>query len=156
MLPQRKYKANPRGSYCLRVSIRMDLSRKQKVCAKGRVPRNTAPEEGPISALLAPGVLPLYLLLLLGCEVVLDIEADADLLGRLALDFICNRLAGEIQQLRQWGGARACALSDNGRNRGGGNVLHQYHVPPPRRQWQHAKAGNALGSLSPRTALMSR
>eukprot|EP00966_Prymnesium_polylepis_P008262 190339-Prymnesium_polylepis.1 len=50
------------------------------------------------SALFAPRVLPLHLLLLLRREIVLDIEADANLLGRLALDFVGHRLARQIKE----------------------------------------------------------
>ena len=50
------------------------------------------------SALLAPGILALHLLLLLRREVVLDVEPNANLLGRLALDLVRNGLAGQVKQ----------------------------------------------------------
>ena len=48
--------------------------------------------------LLAPLVLLPHLLLLLGSEVVPDVEGLADLLGRLALDHVGHRLAGDVQE----------------------------------------------------------
>ena len=50
------------------------------------------------SSLLAPGILALHLLLLLRREVVLDVEPNANLLGRLALDLVSHRLAGQVKQ----------------------------------------------------------
>merc|ERR1740130_2328394 len=49
------------------------------------------------SSLLAPGILALHLLLLRR-EVVLDVEPNADLLGRLALDLVRNGLACQVKQ----------------------------------------------------------
>lgn len=48
--------------------------------------------------LLGPLVLPADLLLLLGGEVVLDVERLADLLGRFALDHVCDSLAADIEK----------------------------------------------------------
>ena len=50
------------------------------------------------SSLLAPRILALHLLLLLRREVVLDVEPNANLLGRLALDLVRNGLAGQVKQ----------------------------------------------------------
>merc|ERR1712129_583449 len=50
------------------------------------------------SSLLAPGILALHLLLLLRREVVLDVEPNADLLGRLALDLVRDGLACQVKQ----------------------------------------------------------
>ena len=47
---------------------------------------------------LAPLVLPPHLLLLLGAEVVLDIERLPDVLGCLPLDHVGHRLAGDVQK----------------------------------------------------------
>ena len=52
----------------------------------------------PCSALITPRVFPLDLLLLLWCEVVFDVESGADLLRRLALDLISDRLAREVEK----------------------------------------------------------
>jgi len=49
-------------------------------------------------AILSPLVLATNLVLLLGCEVVLDVERLADLLGRLALDHVGDGLAADVQQ----------------------------------------------------------
>lgn len=49
-------------------------------------------------AVLGPLVLATNLVFLLRCEVILDVERLADLLGRLALDHICNGLAPNIEQ----------------------------------------------------------
>jgi hypothetical protein len=48
--------------------------------------------------LLGPFVLTTDLLLLLGGEIVLDVERLADLLRRLALDHVGNRLASNIKK----------------------------------------------------------
>lgn len=49
-------------------------------------------------SVLSPLVLAADLLLLLGCEVVGDVEGLANLLGRLALDHVGNGLAADVQQ----------------------------------------------------------
>jgi hypothetical protein len=49
-------------------------------------------------AVLSPFVLAADLVLLLRCEVVLDIEGLADLLGRLALDHIGDSLAADVEK----------------------------------------------------------
>lgn len=49
-------------------------------------------------AVLSPLVLPADLLLLLGCEVVRDVERLADILGRLALDHVGHSLATDIEK----------------------------------------------------------
>ena len=49
-------------------------------------------------AILSPLVLTADLLLLLGSEVVGDVEGLADLLGRLALDHVGNGLASNIKK----------------------------------------------------------
>ena len=49
-------------------------------------------------AILGPLVLTSDLLLLLGCEVVGDVERLADLLRRLALDHVGNGLATNIEK----------------------------------------------------------
>ena len=54
--------------------------------------------EAQSSSLLAPGILALHFLLLLRREVVLDVKPYADLLGRLALNLVRNRLAGQVKQ----------------------------------------------------------
>lgn len=48
--------------------------------------------------LLSPLVLPADLVLLLGCEVVLDVERLADLLRRLALDHVGNGFTTDVQE----------------------------------------------------------
>jgi len=49
-------------------------------------------------AILGPLILTANLILLLRGEVVLDVEGLADLLGRLALDHVCDSLASDIKQ----------------------------------------------------------
>jgi hypothetical protein len=49
-------------------------------------------------SVLSPLVLTADLLLLLRCEIIRDVECLADLLGRLALDHVRDRLAANIQQ----------------------------------------------------------
>lgn len=49
-------------------------------------------------AILGPLVLPTNLLLLLGGEVVGDVECLADLLGGLALDHVGDSLAADVEQ----------------------------------------------------------
>lgn len=49
-------------------------------------------------AVLGPLVLSPDLFLLLGCEVVGDVEGLADLLGRLALDHVGHGLAADVKQ----------------------------------------------------------
>ena len=49
-------------------------------------------------AILGPLVLTPDLLLLLGCEVVDNVECLADLFGRLALDHVGNCLAAYVKQ----------------------------------------------------------
>ncbi len=49
-------------------------------------------------AVLGPLVLATDLILLLGREIVLDVERLADLLRGLALDHICNSLASDIEE----------------------------------------------------------
>ena len=49
-------------------------------------------------AILSPLVLPSDLLLLLGGEIVGDVESFADLLGGLALDHVCNGLAPNVKE----------------------------------------------------------
>jgi hypothetical protein len=48
--------------------------------------------------LLSPLVLTADLVFLLGSEVVLDVEGLPDLLGRLALDHVCNSLAANVEK----------------------------------------------------------
>lgn len=48
--------------------------------------------------LLSPLILATDLVLFFGGEIVLDIEGLADLLGRLALDHVCDSLAADIEQ----------------------------------------------------------
>ena len=50
------------------------------------------------SAILSPLILTANLILLLGREVVLDVEGLADLLRRLALDHVGDGLAADVQQ----------------------------------------------------------
>jgi hypothetical protein len=50
------------------------------------------------NSLFSPLVLTTDLVLLLGSEVVLDVEGLADLLGRLALDHVGDGLAAHVQQ----------------------------------------------------------
>lgn len=49
-------------------------------------------------AVLGPLVLAADLILLLRCEVVLDVEGLADLLGRLALDHVGDSLAANVEK----------------------------------------------------------
>ena len=49
-------------------------------------------------AILGPLVLATNLLLLLGGEIVLDVEGLADLVGGLALDHVGNRLAADVEE----------------------------------------------------------
>lgn len=56
-------------------------------------------EELEQSSILGPLVLAANLLLLLGREVVGDVERLSDLLGGLALDHVCNRFASDIEEL---------------------------------------------------------
>ena len=49
-------------------------------------------------SLLSPLILTTDLILLLGGEVVLDVERLADLLGGLALDHVCHSLAADIKE----------------------------------------------------------
>lgn len=49
-------------------------------------------------AVLGPLVLTADLVLLLGCEVVLDVEGLADLIRRLALDHVGDRLATNVEE----------------------------------------------------------
>jgi len=51
-----------------------------------------------VNLLLGPLVLAANLLFLLRSEVVLDVESLADLLGRLALDHVCDGLASNIEK----------------------------------------------------------
>jgi len=51
-----------------------------------------------LNLLLSPLVLAANLLLLLRSEIVLDVEGLADLLGRLALDHICDSLATNVKK----------------------------------------------------------
>lgn len=53
---------------------------------------------GESLAILGPLVLTTNLVLLLGSEVVLDVERLADLIGRLALDHVGNSLAADIEE----------------------------------------------------------
>jgi hypothetical protein len=48
--------------------------------------------------LLSPFILPTNLIFLLRCEVILDIESLADLLGRFAFDHVGNGLATDIEK----------------------------------------------------------
>ena len=50
------------------------------------------------NSLLSPFVLTANLVLFLRSEVILNVECLTDLLGRLALDHICNSLAANIKQ----------------------------------------------------------
>nr|GMD85594.1 hypothetical protein Iba_chr14aCG25870 [Ipomoea batatas] len=50
------------------------------------------------TSLKCPSILPSDLFLLLGCEVIFDVECFADLLWCLPLDHISNSLTGKIQQ----------------------------------------------------------
>jgi len=50
------------------------------------------------SSILGPLVLAADLLLLLGGEVVLDVEGLADLVGGLALDHVGDRLAADVEE----------------------------------------------------------
>ncbi len=52
----------------------------------------------PILAVLGPLVFATNLLLLLRGEVVGNVEGLADLLGRLALDHVCNSFAANIKK----------------------------------------------------------
>ena len=52
----------------------------------------------PHPSVLAPGILSADLLLLLGSEVVLDVECATNLLGRLPLDHVGHSLARNVQQ----------------------------------------------------------
>jgi len=49
-------------------------------------------------AVLSPLVLAADLIFLLGSEVVLDVECLPDLVGRLALDHVCDRLAADVEE----------------------------------------------------------
>ena len=49
-------------------------------------------------AVLSPLVLATDLVLLLRSEVVLDVEGLADLLGGLAFDHVCDRLAADVEK----------------------------------------------------------
>ena len=51
-----------------------------------------------MDSLFGPLVLSANLIFLLGSKVILDVESFADLLGRFALDHICNGLAADIQE----------------------------------------------------------
>lgn len=51
-----------------------------------------------VSSLESPMVLPPYLFLLFGCEVVLDVESLTDLFCSLSINHICHCLASQIQQ----------------------------------------------------------
>ena len=55
-------------------------------------------ENGAMSLLLGPLVLTTNLILLLGSEVVLDVEGFADLFWGLALDHIGNGLAADVEE----------------------------------------------------------
>lgn len=48
--------------------------------------------------LLGPLVLTTNLVLLLGREVILDVESLPDLLRRLALDHVCDGLAADVKE----------------------------------------------------------
>lgn len=52
----------------------------------------------PLLTVLGPLVLPANLLLLLGSEIVGDIESLPDFIGRLALDHVRNGLASDIEE----------------------------------------------------------
>jgi hypothetical protein len=65
-------------------------------------------------AVLGPLVLAADLLLLLRREVVLDVERLADLVGRLALDHVCDSLAADVEQslnVEVVGGLQVCQHS---------------------------------------------
>jgi hypothetical protein len=49
-------------------------------------------------AILSPLVLATDLLLLLGGEIVGNVKGLSDLLGRLALDHVCDRLASNVKE----------------------------------------------------------
>jgi hypothetical protein len=49
-------------------------------------------------AILSPLVLATDLLFLLGGEVIGDVESLSDLLGRLALDHVCDGLAANVKE----------------------------------------------------------
>lgn len=49
-------------------------------------------------AILGPLVLAADLVLLLWCEIVLNVEGLADLLWRLALDHVCDGLAADVEK----------------------------------------------------------
>ena len=51
-----------------------------------------------VNLLLSPLILTTNLILLLGREVVLDIEGFADLFGRLALDHVGDGLAADVKE----------------------------------------------------------
>lgn len=65
------------------------------ICA---IDRRVCEDTGPPLAILRPLVLAADLVFLLRCEVVLDVERLADLLGRLALDHVCDGLAANVQK----------------------------------------------------------
>jgi len=58
-----------------------------------------APSELLEGSLESPLVLSSDFFLLLGSEVVLDVEGLSDLLWRLALNHVCHSLTGQIQQV---------------------------------------------------------
>jgi len=65
------------------------------VCRRRKTSELTAPSD---LAVLSPLVLLLDLGLLLGCEIVDDVEGLADLLGGLALDDVGNGLAADVEE----------------------------------------------------------
>lgn len=54
--------------------------------------------QGFMNLLLGPLILTANLVLLLGSEIVLDVEGFTDLFGRLALDHIGDSLAADIKK----------------------------------------------------------
>ena len=92
------------SSYQVSLLVKQQSQHSPRTLISTKAPRGTWSTPLPTnggkwsSSLLAPRILALHLLLLLRREVVLDVEPNANLLGRLALDLVRNGLAGQVKQ----------------------------------------------------------
>jgi len=74
----------------------------------GVVGADLQPPSGVLLTLITPLVLLAHLLFLLGSEIVLDVEGNTDLFGRLTLDHVGNRFACQVEQILDF--QKVCGL----------------------------------------------
>ena len=92
--PKRKAQSKPHGTKPPLTPLR---DAKEGLRWKGDLAAGPIKPTGNL-AVLSPLVLPADLLLLLRCEVVRDVERLADVLWRLALDHVGDRLAANVKK----------------------------------------------------------